>query len=166
MQKRDSPLRSCSKSRLSSRAGVSTLSPLERAHTAAHTRKQGVFQMVGAITTLGVCCALRNPCARSGQKSILCHLCVDRGNVGEKQRAFGTATRPVGGARAKAPPPPPGVLGVVLPSGRAPPPRGGGGGSPPPPRPRRVALLRCWLLATPVSFAVCHRCDEVQRENC
>ena len=93
MQKRDSPLRSCSKSRLSSRAGVSTLSPLERAHTAAHTRKQGVFQMVGAITTLGVRCVVRNLCARSGQKSILCHLCMDRGNVGEKQRAFGTAMR-------------------------------------------------------------------------
>ena len=46
--------------------------------------------MVGAITTLIVRCAVRNLCARSGQKSILCHLCMDRGNVGEKQRAFGT----------------------------------------------------------------------------
>ena len=48
--------------------------------------------MVGAITTLIVRCAVRNLCARSGQKSILCHLCMDRGNVGEKQRAFGTET--------------------------------------------------------------------------
>ena len=51
--------------------------------------------MVGAITTLIVRCAVRNLCARSGQKSILCHLCMDRGNVGEKQRAFGTETRTV-----------------------------------------------------------------------
>ena len=51
--------------------------------------------MVGAITTLIVRCAVRNLCARSGQKSILCHLCMDRGNVGEKQRAFRTETRTV-----------------------------------------------------------------------
>ena len=133
MQKRDSPLRSCSKSRLSSRAGVSTLSPLERAHTAAHTRKQGVFQMVGAITTLGVCCALRNPCARSGQKSILCHLCMDRGNVGEKQRAFGTETR---------------TVRVSVPRRRGP------AGS------RCSTAVSC---AAPVSFAVRYHCDEGQR---
>ena len=42
--------------------------------------------MVGAITTLIVRCAVRNLCARSGQKSILCHLCMDRGNVGVEQR--------------------------------------------------------------------------------
>ena len=51
--------------------------------------------MVGAITTLGVRCTVRNLCARRGQKNILCHLCMDRGNVGEKQRAFGTETRTV-----------------------------------------------------------------------
>ena len=51
--------------------------------------------MVSAITTLGARCVVRNLCARSGQKSILCHLCMDRGNVGEKQRAFGTETRTV-----------------------------------------------------------------------
>ena len=90
----------------------------------------------GGIRTLNVRCVDRNLCARSGQKSILCHLCMDRGNLGEKQRAFGTETRTVRVSVPKAP------------------------------RPRRVALLRCWLLATPVSFAVCHRCDEVQRENC
>ena len=89
--------------------------------------------MVGAITTLIVRCAVRNLCARSGQKSILCHLCMDRGNVGEKQRAFGTETRTVRVSVPKAP------------------------------RPRRVALLRCWLLATPVSFAVRYHCDEGQR---
>ena len=49
--------------------------------------------MGGGITTLGVRCVVRNLCARSGQKSILCHLCMDRGNVGEKRRAFGTAMR-------------------------------------------------------------------------
>ena len=49
--------------------------------------------MVGAITTLGVCCAVRNLCARSGQKSILCHFCMGRWDVEKKQRAFGTATR-------------------------------------------------------------------------
>ena len=51
--------------------------------------------MGGAITTLGPFRTVRNLCARSGQKSILCHLCMDRGNVGEKQRAFGTETRTV-----------------------------------------------------------------------
>ena len=51
--------------------------------------------MVGAITTLGARCVVRNLCARSGQKSILCHLCMDRGNVGETQRDFGTETRTV-----------------------------------------------------------------------
>ena len=78
---------------LSHSKSVTHSSSLTRAHTAAHTRKQGVFQMVGAITTLGVRCVVRNLCARSGQKSILYHLCMDRGNVGEKQRAFGTAMR-------------------------------------------------------------------------
>ena len=138
---RESPLQSGFKSHSYKRRNVRfkglrrvhTPPHLLTAHTAAHTRKQGVFQMVGAITTLGVCCALRNPCARSGQKSILCHLCVDRGNVGEKQRAFGTETRTVRVSVPKAP------------------------------RPRRVALLRCWLLATPVSFAVRYHCDEGQR---
>ena len=51
--------------------------------------------MAGAITTLGVRCVVQNFCARRGQKSLLCHLCMDRGNVGEKQRAFGTETRTV-----------------------------------------------------------------------
>ena len=72
--------------------------------------------MVGAITTLGVRCVVRNLCARRGQKSILCHLCMDRGNVGEKQRAFGTETRTVRVSVPKAP------------------------------RPRRAALLHCWFL--------------------
>ena len=63
------------------------------AHTAAHRVKQGAFRVGGAITTLGPFRTVRNLCARSGQKSILCHLCMDRGNVGEKQRAFGTAMR-------------------------------------------------------------------------
>ena len=72
--------------------------------------------MGGGITTLGVRCVVRNLCARSGQKSILCHLCMDRGNVGEKQRAFGTETRTVRVSVPKAP------------------------------RPRRVALLHCCFL--------------------
>ena len=84
-------------------------------HTAAHRAKQGV-SVGGGITTLGVRCVVRNLCARSGQKSILCHLCMDRGNVGEKQRAFGTETRTVRVSVPKAP------------------------------RPRRVALLHCCFL--------------------
>ena len=64
------------------RAAAGTHSPSPTgSHTAAYTAKHGAF------------CAVRKPCARSGQKSILCHLCMDRGNVGEKQRAFGTAMR-------------------------------------------------------------------------
>ena len=108
-------------------------SSLTRAHTAAHTRKQGVFQMVGAITTLGARCVVRNLCARSGQKSILCHLCMDRGNVGEKQRAFGTETR---------------TVRVSVPRRRGP------AGS------RCSTAVSC---AAPVSFAVRYHCDEGQR---
>ena len=63
-------------------------------HTGSHGETRGVSDG-GGITTLGVRCVVRNLCARSGQKSILCHLCMDRGNVGEKQRAFGTETRTV-----------------------------------------------------------------------
>ena len=103
------------------------------AHTAAHTRKQGVFQMVGGITTLGARCVVRNLCARSGQKSILCHLCMDRGNVGEKQRAFGTETR---------------TVRVSVPRRRGP------AGS------RCSTAVSC---AAPVSFAVRYHCDEGQR---
>ena len=103
------------------------------AHTAAHTRKQGVFQMVGAITTLGARCAVWNLCARRGQKSILCHLCMDRGNVGEKQRAFGTETR---------------TVRVSVPRRRGP------AGS------RCSTAVSC---AAPVSFAVRYHCDEGQR---
>ena len=91
---RDSPLISCSKSHLSSRAGVSTLSPLVGAHTAAHTGKQGGIQMVGAITALGVCCAVRNHCARRGQGAYFAIFAwVER--MLKKQRAFGTETRMV-----------------------------------------------------------------------
>ena len=79
-------------------------------------RNRGVLDGGGGITTLGVRCVVRNLCARSGQKSILCHLCMDRGNVGEKQRAFGTETRTVRVSVPKAP------------------------------RPRRVALLHCCFL--------------------
>ena len=89
--------------------------------------------MVGAITTLGVRCAVRNLCARRGQKNILCHLCMDRGNVGEKQRAFGTETRTV---RVSAPR------------------RRGPAGS------RCSTAVSC---AAPVSFAVRYHCDEGQR---
>ena len=46
-------------------------SSLTRAHTAAHTRKQGVFQMVGAITTLGVRCVVRNLCAQRSEEHTL-----------------------------------------------------------------------------------------------
>ena len=89
--------------------------------------------MVGAITTLGVRCVVRNLCARSGQKSILCHLCMDRGNVGEKQRAFGTETR---------------TVRVSVPRHRGP------AGS------RCSTAVSC---AAPVSFAVRYHCDEGQR---
>ena len=65
------------------------------AHTADHRAKHGAFRVGGALTTLGPFRTVRNLCARSGQKSILCHLCMDRGDVGEKQRAFGTETRTV-----------------------------------------------------------------------
>ena len=64
------------------------------AHSGLHGETRGVLGG-GGITTLGVRCVVRNLCARSGQKSILCHLCMGRGNVGEKQRAFGTETRTV-----------------------------------------------------------------------
>ena len=112
---------------------VHTPPQLLTAHTAAHTRKQGVFQMVGAITTLGPFRTVRNRCARSGQKSILCHLCMDRGNVGEKQRAFGTETR---------------TVRVSVPRRRGP------AGS------RCSTAVSC---AAPVSFAVRYHCDEGQR---
>ena len=87
----------------------------------------------GGITTLGVRCVVRNLCARSGQKSILCHLCMDRGNVGEKQRAFGTETR---------------TVRVSVPRRRGP------AGS------RCSTAVSC---AAPVSFAVRYHCDEGQR---
>ena len=64
------------------------------AHTGSHAQT-GRVSDGGGIRTLNVRCVDRNLCARSGQKSILCHLCMDRGNVGEKQRAFGTETRTV-----------------------------------------------------------------------
>ena len=64
------------------------------AHTGSHAQTGRVSEG-GGIRTLNVRCVDRNLCARSGQKSILCHLCMDRGNVGEKQRAFGTETRTV-----------------------------------------------------------------------
>ena len=115
-----------------SKSGTHSFS-LTRAHTAAHTRKQGVFQMAVAITTLGARCVVRNLCARSGQKSILCHLCMDRGNVGEKQRAFGTETR---------------TVRVSVPRHRGP------AGS------RCSTAVSC---AAPVSFAVRYHCDEGQR---
>ena len=103
------------------------------AHTAAHRAKQGRFRWGGGITTLGVRCVVRNLCARSGQKSILCYLCMDRGNVGEKQRAFGTETRTV-------------RVSVLR--------RRGPAGS------RCSTAVSC---AAPVSFAVRYHCDEGQR---
>ena len=103
------------------------------AHTAAHRVKQGAFRVGGAITTLGPFRTVRNLCARSGQKSILCHLCMDRGNVGEKQRAFGTETR---------------TVRVSVPRRRGP------AGS------RCSTAVSC---AAPVSFAVRYHCDEGQR---
>ena len=87
----------------------------------------------GGITTLGPFRTVRNLCARSGQKSILCHLCMDRGNVGEKQRAFGTETR---------------TVCVSVPRRRGP------AGS------RCSTAVSC---AAPVSFAVRYHCDEGQR---
>ena len=102
-----------------------------RAHSGSHAETRGVLDG-GAITTLGVCCVVRNLCARSGQKSILCHLCMDRGNVGEKQRAFGTETR---------------TVRVSVPRRRGP------AGS------RCSTAVSC---ATPVSFAVRYHCDEGQ----
>ena len=89
--------------------------------------------MGGGITTLGVRCVVRNLCARSGQKSILCHLCMDRGNVGEKQRAFGTETR---------------MVRVSVPRRRG------------PAGPRCSTAGSC---VAPVSFAVRYHCDEGQR---
>ena len=103
------------------------------AHTTAHTAKQGAFRVGSAITTLGPFRTVRNLCARSGQKSILCHLCMDRGNVGEKQRAFGTETR---------------TVRVSVPRRRGP------AGS------RCSTAVSC---AAPVSFAVRYHCDEGQR---
>ena len=138
---RESPLQSGFKSHSYKRRNVRfkglrrvhTPPHLLTAHTAAHTGKQGVFQMVGAITTLGARCVVRNLCARSGQKSILCHLCMDRGNVGEKQRAFGTETR---------------TVRVSVPRRRGP------AGS------RCSTAVSC---AAPVSFAVRYHCDEGKR---
>ena len=111
-------------------------SSLTRAHTAAHTRKQGVFQMGSGIRTLNVRYAVRNLCARSGQKSILCHFCMGRWDVEKKQRAFGTETRIV---RVS-------VLRRRGPAG-----------------PRCSAAGSC---VVPASCEVCHRCDEGQREDC
>ena len=108
-------------------------SSLTRAHTAAHRAKQGGVLDGGAITTLGPFRTVRNLCVRSGQKSILCHLCMDRGNVGEKQRAFGTETR---------------TVRVSVPRRRGP------AGS------RCSTAVSC---AAPVSFAVRYHCDEGQR---
>ena len=52
--------------------------------------------MVGAITTLDVRCAVRNLCARRGQKSILCRFTHGGGAREERtQGAFGTETRTV-----------------------------------------------------------------------
>ena len=102
------------------------------AHNGPHAETGGISDG-GGITTLGVRCVVRNLCARSGQKSILCHLCMDRGNVGEKQRAFGTETR---------------TVRVSVPRRRGP------AGS------RRSAAVSC---AAPVSFAVRYHCDEGQR---
>ena len=58
-------------------------SPIE-SHTAAHTRKQGVFRW-WVPSLLSACVARYETSARSGQKSILC---MGRGNVGEKCRAL------------------------------------------------------------------------------
>ena len=104
----------------------------KRTHSGTQGETRGVSGG-GGITTLGVRCVVRNLCARSGQKSILCHLCMDRGNVGEKQRAFGTETR---------------TVRVSVPRRRGP------AGS------RRSAAVSC---AAPVSFAVRYHCDEGQR---
>ena len=101
------------------------------AHSGLHA-ETGAVSDGGAITTLGVRCVVRNLCARSGQKSILCHLCMDRGNVGEKQRAFGTETR---------------TVRVSVPRRRGP------AGS------RCSTAVSC---AAPVSFAVRYHCDEGQ----
>ena len=116
------------------KAGTHSPSPTG-SHTAAHRAKQGRFRWRGGITTLGVRCVVRNLCARSGQKSILCHLCMDRGNVGEKQRAFGTETR---------------TVRVSVPRRRGP------AGS------RCSTAASCAAL---VSFAVRYHCDEGQREK-
>ena len=125
--------------------GSHSLSHSKAVHTRAHSQERtqrltganrGGTQMVGAITTLGVRCAVRNLCARRGQKNILCHLCMDRGNVGEKQRAFGTETR---------------TVRVSVPRRRG------------PAGPRCSTAASC---SAPVSFAGRHRCDEGQRENC
>ena len=101
-------------------------------HNGSHGETRGVLGG-GAITTLGPFRTVRNLCARSGQKSILCHLCMDRGNVGEKQRAFGTETR---------------TVRVSVPRRRGP------AGS------RCSTAVSC---AAPVSFAVRYHCDEGQR---
>ena len=114
------------------KAGTHLPSPTG-SHTPAHRAKHGAFRVGGAITTLGPFRTVRNLCARSGQKSILCHLCMDRGNVGEKQRAFGTETR---------------TVRVSVPRRRGP------AGS------RCSTAVSC---AAPVSFAVRYHCDEGQR---
>ena len=105
---------------------------IKMAHNGSHGETGGISDG-GGITTLGVRCVVRNLCARSGQKSILCHLCMDRGNVGEKQRAFGTETR---------------TVRVSVPRRRGP------AGS------RCSTAVSC---AAPVSFAVRYHCDEGQR---
>ena len=114
------------------KAGTHSPSPAG-AHTAAHRAKQGAFRVGGAITTLGPFRTVRNLCARSGQKSILCHLCMDRGNVGEKQRAFGTETR---------------TVRVSVPRRRG---------------PAGLRCSTAVSCAAPVSFAVRYHCDEGQR---
>ena len=137
----ESPLRSSFKSHSHKRRNarfkgawrVHTPPQPRTAHTTAHTAKQGAFRVGSAITTLGPFRTVRNLCARSGQKSILCHLCMDRGNVGEKQRAFGTETR---------------TVRVSVPRRRGP------AGS------RCSTAVSC---AAPVSFAVRYHCDEGQR---
>ena len=113
-------------------AGTHATPAPNRAHSGLHAETRGISDG-GGITTLGVRCVVRNLCARSGQKSILCHLCMDRGNVGEKQRAFGTETR---------------TVRVSVPRRRGP------AGS------RCSTAVSC---AAPVSFAVRYHCDEGQR---
>ena len=101
------------------------------AHSGSHA-ETGAFR-AGVVSLPSACAAWSGTSARSGQKSILCHLCMDRGNVGEKQRAFGTETR---------------TVRVSVPRRRGP------AGS------RCSTAVSC---AAPVSFAVRYHCDEGQR---